>query len=125
MPGLGHVDPGGPELTQKLSSEITVSKISVGGMDNNAYLIDTGSGALLIDAADDAERILDLVGDRTVGTIVTTHRHGDHWQALPAVAEARVPSSSVAGPISTPSPAAPGSRTCWGCGTATRSPSAT
>ncbi len=64
MPGLGHVDPGGPELTEKLSSEITVSKISVGGMDNNAYLIDTGSGALLIDAADDAERILDLVGDR-------------------------------------------------------------
>ena len=44
MPGLGHVEPGGPELTEKLSSEITLSKISVGGMDNNAYLLDTGSG---------------------------------------------------------------------------------
>lgn len=88
MSGLGHVEPGGAALVDELSPEITLSKISVGGMDNNAYLLDTGSEALLIDAADDAERILALIDDRTVGTIVTTHRHGDHWQALPAVAEA-------------------------------------
>ena len=26
-----------------------------------------------------------MIGDTPVGTIVTTHRHFDHWQALPEV----------------------------------------
>ena len=88
MSGLGHVKPGGPALIEKLSPTVTSSKISVGGMDNNAYLLDTGSGCVLIDAADEPERILPLIDERPVDTIVTTHRHGDHWQALSAVAEA-------------------------------------
>jgi glyoxylase-like metal-dependent hydrolase (beta-lactamase superfamily II) len=87
MAGLNHAEPDGPAVLVELSPTVTLSKISVGGMDNNAYLLDSGSGSLLIDAADDDQRILDLVGDRTVDTIVTTHRHGDHWQALAAVAK--------------------------------------
>ena len=88
MSGLGHVVRGGPPLVEKLSSTVTLSKISVGGMDNNAYLLESGSGGVLIDAADDAEQILALIGGGTVATVVTTHRHGDHWQALPMVAGA-------------------------------------
>jgi glyoxylase-like metal-dependent hydrolase (beta-lactamase superfamily II) len=61
-------------------------------MDNNAYLLvclETGD-AVLIDAANDSERIADLLGDGPdrprLRSIVTTHSHGDHWQALGAIA---------------------------------------
>jgi glyoxylase-like metal-dependent hydrolase (beta-lactamase superfamily II) len=89
MSGLNHVEPGGPELTQPVSETVTLTKVSVGPMDNNAYLLvpETG-GAVLIDAANDDERLLQVVGGREVAVIVTTHRHGDHWQALPALAAA-------------------------------------
>jgi len=87
----GHVEPGGAAAQRTLDS-LVVTKVSVGPMDNNAYLLtcrSTGE-ALLIDAANEAERLMDLVGhgpDRAdLRTIVTTHRHGDHWQALGAVA---------------------------------------
>jgi glyoxylase-like metal-dependent hydrolase (beta-lactamase superfamily II) len=87
----GAVEPGGPAQRRTLET-LTVTKVSVGPMDNNAYLLvcrSTGE-ALLIDAANEAERLIDLLGhgpDRPVlRTIVTTHRHGDHWQALGAVA---------------------------------------
>jgi len=57
-------------------------KLSVGPMDNNAYLLQTRSGpALLVDAANDADRIAALT-DPAPEMIITTHRHGDHWQAL-------------------------------------------
>lgn len=87
----GHVDPQGEPSTRTLP-RISITKMSVGSMDNNTYLLtcrQTGD-ALLIDAADENEKILDLLGvgpDRPrLRSIVTTHRHGDHWQALPAVA---------------------------------------
>ena len=53
-------------------------------MDNNAYLLrDVSTGqAILIDAANEAGRLIELIGDTPVGTIVTTHQHADHWQAL-------------------------------------------
>ncbi|WP_026424413.1 MBL fold metallo-hydrolase [Actinokineospora inagensis] len=89
----GHVDPGGPAARRDLPA-LTVTKLSVGPMDNNAYLLTCRATreALLIDAANDPERISDLIGygkDRpTLRTIVTTHQHGDHWQALGATAGA-------------------------------------
>ena len=89
----GHVDPGGPAISRTIELEgtsVEVRKFSVGPMDNNAYLIaDTAAGeALLIDAANDAERILREVEDLHVVAILTTHGHGDHWQALAQVADA-------------------------------------
>ena len=57
-------------------------------MNNNAYLLQARSGAtVLVDAANDSSRLLKLIGREPVDTIVTTHRHADHWQALAAVAE--------------------------------------
>jgi glyoxylase-like metal-dependent hydrolase (beta-lactamase superfamily II) len=79
----GAVEPGGPGQ-QRTLDRLTVTKISVGPMDNNVYLLvcRTTGEALLIDAANDAERLMDLLGhgpDRPeLHTIVTTHRHGDH-----------------------------------------------
>jgi glyoxylase-like metal-dependent hydrolase (beta-lactamase superfamily II) len=83
----GEVHVGGPPDTREIDG-LTVTKIAVGPMDNNAYLLrcaSTGQG-LLIDAANEADRLLEVIGDTPVGTIVTTHRHADHWQALPKVA---------------------------------------
>ena len=84
----GEVHVGGPPDTREIDG-LTVTKIAVGPMDNNAYLLrcaSTGQG-LLIDAANEAGRLIEMIGDTPVGTIVTTHRHADHWQALPEVAK--------------------------------------
>jgi glyoxylase-like metal-dependent hydrolase (beta-lactamase superfamily II) len=82
----GDVRVGGPSDTREIDG-LTVTKISVGQMDNNAYLLrcaGTGEG-ILIDAANEAGRLIEMIGDTPVGTIVTTHRHADHWQALAEV----------------------------------------
>lgn len=84
----GHVDPGGSASTRTLE-HLTITKLSVGPMDNNAYLlVCRGTGAtLLIDAAAEPERLaeaLALTPDRPLQAIVTTHQHADHWQALAA-----------------------------------------
>ncbi|OBK91819.1 Zn-dependent hydrolase [Mycobacterium asiaticum] len=86
----GHVEPGTAAL--RTLPGATILKASVGPMDNNAYLVTcSGTGeTLLIDAANDAEVLLDLI-DRyapKLSLIVTSHQHFDHWQALQAVAEA-------------------------------------
>ncbi len=67
--------------------DLTITKVSVGPMDNNAYLLRcraTGE-QVLIDAANEPDRLLALVGDAGLARVVTTHRHADHWQGLGAV----------------------------------------
>jgi glyoxylase-like metal-dependent hydrolase (beta-lactamase superfamily II) len=89
MTYTGDVTTGGPADERELDG-LTIHKLSVGPMDNNAYLLvdgESGQG-LLIDAANEGDRLLQLVADVPLATIVTTHRHGDHWQALPAVTAA-------------------------------------
>ncbi|GAA4555715.1 MBL fold metallo-hydrolase [Pseudonocardia xishanensis] len=87
----GHTDPGGAAIRRRIGP-LTVNKVSVGPMDNNAYLLvcTATHEALLVDAAAEPERIADLVGSGDgrpeLKTVVTTHRHQDHWQALGAVA---------------------------------------
>ena len=85
----GHVSVGGPADVRELPN-LVISKLAVGPMDNNAYLLRcTRTGAqLLIDAAAEPGRLLDLVGPDGLSAIVTTHRHQDHWGALAEVAEA-------------------------------------
>jgi glyoxylase-like metal-dependent hydrolase (beta-lactamase superfamily II) len=82
----GNVKVGGPPDGRELPG-LSVTKLAVGPMDNNAYLLRcTRTGeALLIDAANEADRLLEMIGDTPVTRIVTTHRHGDHWQALAEV----------------------------------------
>ena len=69
-----------------------IIKMSVGPMDNNAYLItcaNTGK-SLLIDAANDADLLVELLGEYgpKLELIVTSHQHPDHWLALESVAAA-------------------------------------
>lgn len=85
----GTVTPGGPPDVRELA-HLIVTKVSVGPMDNNAYFLrcrDTGA-ELLIDAASEPERLLATVGDGPLVTVVTTHRHRDHWSALADVVAA-------------------------------------
>ncbi|MEU4691294.1 MBL fold metallo-hydrolase [Actinoplanes sp. NPDC023714] len=65
-----------------LGGGLLMTKVSVGPMDNNAYLLQSGGEQLLIDAANDPETLLDLIGARGLRAVVTTHRHQDHWVAL-------------------------------------------
>jgi glyoxylase-like metal-dependent hydrolase (beta-lactamase superfamily II) len=82
----GDVRVGGSPDTREIDG-LTVTKIAVGPMDNNAYLLRcTSTGqAILVDAANEASRLIELIGDTPVGSIVTTHQHADHWQALSEV----------------------------------------
>jgi glyoxylase-like metal-dependent hydrolase (beta-lactamase superfamily II) len=84
----GHVDRAGAPA-RRLLADIEILKASVGEMDNNAYLLTcrhTGQ-RLLIDAAADPDRLLAILGPGRLDTIVTTHRHADHWQALAVVSQ--------------------------------------
>ncbi|WP_055751323.1 MBL fold metallo-hydrolase [Frankia sp. AvcI1] len=85
----GKVTVGGPADTRTLPG-LTVTKVAVGPADNNAYLLRcpvTGE-QLLIDAANEADTLLRLIGDAGLATVVTSHRHGDHVQALAEVVAA-------------------------------------
>ena len=86
----GAVTPGGPSDVRELAA-LTIRKASVGPQDNNAYLLTcrpTGL-QLLVDAADDADRLMALVREGTgeLDVIVTTHQHWDHHRALAATVE--------------------------------------
>ncbi|MEV4714781.1 MBL fold metallo-hydrolase [Micromonospora sp. NPDC049374] len=82
----GEVTPGGPPAVRELD-HLTITKVSVGPMDNNAYLLRCGSTGeqVLIDAANEAPRLLELIGDAGLAAVVTTHQHMDHWVGLEEV----------------------------------------
>ncbi|MGH8930743.1 MAG: MBL fold metallo-hydrolase [Egibacteraceae bacterium] len=90
----GHVEPQGPASNRLIAlpggADVEVRKFSVGPMDNNVYMLTDrqSSRALLIDAANDADRILKEIEGVEVAAILTTHGHSDHWQALDEIAEA-------------------------------------
>ena len=85
----GKVVPGGPPDVRELA-KLTITKFSVGDMDNNVYLLrcQATDEQLLVDAAADAARILQVVGSDGLRRVVTTHRHWDHHRALPEVVAA-------------------------------------
>ncbi|MGX7679822.1 MBL fold metallo-hydrolase [Jatrophihabitans sp. DSM 45814] len=95
----GEVRVGGPIDVRELPA-LTIAKLAVGNLSNNAYLLRcraTGEG-LLIDAAAEPDRLETLarLGGDTVSSILTTHRHADHWQGLAALV-ARTGARTLAG----------------------------
>jgi glyoxylase-like metal-dependent hydrolase (beta-lactamase superfamily II) len=85
----GAVKVGGPADVHELP-DLMISKVEVGPMGNNAYLLRcrTTGEQLLIDAANDAATLLTLIGEDSIASVATTHRHQDHWQALAEVVAA-------------------------------------
>lgn len=86
----GHVEP--QTAARRTVPGATIVKMSVGPMDNNTYVVTCSQSgeSLLVDAANDAELLVELVREHApkLALIVTSHQHFDHWQALEALAEA-------------------------------------
>jgi len=86
----GAVEVGGAVDVRRLPG-LTIAKVAVGPMSNNAYLLrctQTDEG-LLIDAANEADRLRSFVAfdGPPVSAILTTHQHFDHWQALAEIVD--------------------------------------
>jgi glyoxylase-like metal-dependent hydrolase (beta-lactamase superfamily II) len=67
-----------------------IHKVVVGPMDNNVFVLrctETGD-AVLLDAANEHERLLDLARSLGVGSVLETHGHWDHIQAIPEMRDA-------------------------------------
>ncbi len=88
MPRWGH----GTAREDLEDAGAEVHQIVVGPMDNNVYILRcrrTGE-AMLIDAANEHEALLDICRDLGVNQVVETHGHWDHIQAVPAVRDAGI-----------------------------------
>ena len=71
-------------------SQVEIHKTVVGPYDNNVFIVrcrETGD-ALLVDAANEHEQLLELAKDLGVRQIVETHGHWDHIQAIPQLRDA-------------------------------------
>jgi len=69
---------------------VEVHQVVVGPMDNNVYVLrctETGD-AVLLDAANEHERLLDLCRALGVRRVLETHGHWDHIQAVPQLRDA-------------------------------------
>ena len=67
-----------------------ITKVVVGPYDNNVYVVrcrQTGD-AVLLDAANEHEKLLELCRTLGVRTVLETHGHFDHIQAIPQVRDA-------------------------------------
>ena len=67
-----------------------IHKVVVGPMDNNVYVLrctETGD-AVLLDAANEHERLLELCRALGVRQVLETHGHWDHIQAVPELRDA-------------------------------------
>lgn len=71
-------------------SLVEVHRVVVGPMDNNVHVIrckETGE-AVLVDAANEHELLLEMCQELGVRQVIETHGHWDHIQAVPAVRDA-------------------------------------
>jgi len=71
-------------------TQAEIHKVVVGPMDNNVYVLrctETGD-AVLIDAANEHERLLELCSTLGVRSVIETHGHWDHIQAVPELRDA-------------------------------------
>jgi glyoxylase-like metal-dependent hydrolase (beta-lactamase superfamily II) len=71
-------------------SQAEIHKLVVGPFENNVFVLrckETGDAAL-IDAANEHDKLLDLCERLGVRTVLETHGHWDHIQAVPAIRDA-------------------------------------
>ncbi len=59
-----------------------IDKIVVGSLFENCYIVSIDNKCLVIDPGDEANRIIDFIGDMEVVGILVTHNHFDHVGAL-------------------------------------------
>ncbi|MEJ7764580.1 MAG: MBL fold metallo-hydrolase [Acidimicrobiales bacterium] len=79
-----------PVRLQWSDADAEVHSLVVGPMDNNVFIIRcrrTGE-AVLLDAANEHDRLLQLCRELGVQRVLETHGHWDHIQAVPAMRDA-------------------------------------
>jgi len=71
-------------------AQVEIHKVVVGPLDNNVFVVRCrlSGDALLVDAANEHEKLLELCGRLGVRKVVETHGHWDHVQAVPELREA-------------------------------------
>ncbi|MHB1709800.1 MAG: MBL fold metallo-hydrolase [Acidimicrobiales bacterium] len=82
----------GDTIIDYRSSAVEVHRVVVGPVDNNVYIVrcrETGE-SMLIDAANEHDRLLELCRDLRVRHVVETHGHWDHIQAVESVRNAGI-----------------------------------
>jgi|SRR4051812_10271932 glyoxylase-like metal-dependent hydrolase (beta-lactamase superfamily II) len=79
-----------PRFLHYEDNQAVIHKVVVGPYDNNVFVLrckQTGD-AVLLDAANEHELLLDLCRELGVRKVLETHGHFDHIQAVPAVRDA-------------------------------------
>jgi len=82
--------PHAPAPVHYRDDQIEITKVVVGPMTNNVYVLrcaETGE-SVLVDAADEPDVLLPLCERFGVGDVLTTHGHRDHIRAVPALRRA-------------------------------------
>ncbi|GAA3747956.1 MBL fold metallo-hydrolase [Streptomyces sp. NEAU-PBA10] len=78
-------------MTLRIELVVTQGTFALDGgawdVENNVWVIGNDDEALVVDAAHDADAILEAVGDRRLTAVVCTHAHNDHINAAVEVAE--------------------------------------
>ena len=71
-------------------SQVEITKLVVGPYDNNVFVVRcrTTGDAVLIDAANEHEKLLELCQALNVRKVLETHGHWDHIQAVPQLRDA-------------------------------------
>ena len=78
-----------PILWHLETPTMNIRKVRVGPLENNVYIVACAqtNQAVVIDAADEAERLIEEMSDVTPLAILTTHGHWDHVGAVEAVSQ--------------------------------------
>ena len=71
-------------------TQMEIHRVVVGPFDNNVFIVRcrASGDAVLIDAANEHELLLDLCEQLGVRTVLETHGHQDHTGAVPQVRDA-------------------------------------
>ena len=74
------------------TTDVRIDKLIVGPFENNVFIVrDKNSGAaVLIDAANEHELLLEVCRSTGVRQVLTTHGHWDHIQAVTALRDAGI-----------------------------------
>src|SRR5204863_5812696 len=87
---LGAMPLAAPRFLHYEDNQAVIHKVVVGPYDNNVFVLrckQTGD-AVLLDAANEHDRLLDLAKRLNVRQVLETHGHWDHIQAVPEMRDA-------------------------------------